>query len=80
MRVQTVDVIKACNLLISPNKGISLEEESVLQKIPKLKSTNKLNAVELVNLGQKIVFNSLNRKNITSRDLKKAVFNLISLD
>jgi hypothetical protein len=80
MQIQTIDVIKACNLLISPNRGISLEEESILKKsASKLTPKNKLNAMEMVNVAQKIVYNVLGRKNITARDLKKAVFNIIDL-
>jgi hypothetical protein len=79
MSVQTVDLIEACNLLISPNKGISLVEDSLLKDSPRIDNKNKLNSFELVNLAQKMVFNILGRKNITARDLKKAVFNLIDV-
>ena len=79
MQVQTVDVIKACNLLISPNRGISLDEEAILKNAPNIDTKNKLNSIELVNLAQKLVFSLLGRKNITARDLKKAIFNLIDV-
>jgi hypothetical protein len=80
MQVQTIDVIKACNLLISPNRGISLEEEAILKNSPNIDNKNKLNSIELVNVAQKMIFNRLGRRNITARDLKKAIFNLIDLE
>jgi hypothetical protein len=79
VKIVADDVIKACNLLISPNKGISLHEEAVLRRAPKVDTKNKLNSFELVNVAQKMVYHLLGRKNITARDLKKAIFHLIDV-
>jgi len=81
MNIQTQDVIKACELMITSNKGITLEEDALLKNIPRIGATlNTRNAVELVGIAVKVITYTLGRDNITPRDLKKASFNLITLD
>ncbi len=75
------DVIKGCNILVESNKGITLEEQYSLQKQPKIvqKDNKVLTYIEIVSVARKVVFSTLGRKNITPRDLKKAIINIIVL-
>lgn len=75
------DIINGCNLVISSNKGISLREEYLLKnQICIYPSRHKmLNHVELVSLAIQTIYTVLGRKNITPRDLKKAVVDMIKI-
>lgn len=75
------DIIKGCNILVESNKGITLEEQYSLQKQPKIvqKDHVTLTYIEIVSVARKVVFSTLGRKNVTPRDLKKAIINIIVL-
>ena len=77
--IKRQDVIKGCNLLISSNKGISLDEEYLLMDSLQIFPTRHtgLNHVELVSLAIQEIYRILGRKNVTPRDLKKAVIKII---
>lgn len=75
------EIIKGCNILVATNKGISLKEQYTLMQVPRILVTDYkvLSNIELVSLTIKVIYTSLGRKNITPRDLKKAVVNMIEL-
>lgn len=79
--MKQADIIKSCVLLVSSNKGISLEEEYALKGTPRVtvKGNKNLNSMELVQIARTIIFRTLGRSNVTPRDLKKAIINLIEL-
>lgn len=80
MQIHYSDVIASCHLMVSPNKGITLEEQILLKKLPPITNVgNFKNSTELVSLAIKIIKSELGRSNITPRDLKKAVVNLIEV-
>lgn len=70
------DILQACKLFVVANKGISLEEEVVLSKLPKINDQH-MTAAELVVLAVGTIKRTLQRSNITPRDLKKATIRLI---
>jgi hypothetical protein len=80
--MKTSAVILACNNIVHSNRGISLVEEIKLQQLPKVKvsENRRLTATELVSLAHKVVVKALGRKNITPRDMKKAIINIIYYD
>jgi len=75
------DIIKGCSILIEPNKGISLEEQYTLLNATKIRQKDHkfLSYIELVTLAKKNILAVLGRKNVTPRDLKKAIINIIVL-
>lgn len=75
------DIIKGCNIIVDSNKGISLDEQYKLLAATKIevKDHKILSYIELVRMARNTIFAILGRKNITPRDLKKAIVNIIVL-
>lgn len=80
MSITEDQLITATKNIILPNKGISLQEESILKTLPPLAPSKGITAYALVRLARKHVIQVLGRENITPRDLKKAVFRLIDIN
>ena len=74
--MNTTQVIAMCNTVILANKGISMEEEIILDRLPKIDSKN-LSELDAVLVAKRRIQAVLGRKNITPRDLKKGVLRSI---
>jgi len=75
------DIIRAVNLVAPSNRGISLEEQFKLKKLTPLRVSKNphMNEKELAVMAVENIYEALGRRNVSPRDLKKAIIQHIEL-